>query len=223
MPGADQDGVDGVAVGAGETVAFEQAVGLGMADDRLDGGPSAQLAFDRWRPLARALRDVDFGRDEPVASVALVDVDANHLLAGEAFHLRDLTAQRVTVVGHAGHCLDTEHELAAAGTRIGDRDRHFDAELVARPRLALGNAFDLGGVERVEFVLVVALLRQEPFDAIQDEGAGADEIGLTRGLALDVAGQPARDNFLTQRSACLRWPACISRPTSRRACLATRR
>ena len=89
----------------------------------------------------------------------------------------------MTVLGQAGHCLDTEHELAAGGTRIGDRDRHFDAELVARPRLALGNAFDLGGAERVEFVLVVALLRQEPFDAIQDEGAGADEIGLTRGLA----------------------------------------
>ena len=62
MSGADEDGVDGVASGAGETVAFEQAVGLGMADDRLDRGSSAQLAFDRRRSLARALREVDFRR-----------------------------------------------------------------------------------------------------------------------------------------------------------------
>jgi hypothetical protein len=46
VSGADEDGVDGVASGAGEAVAFEQSVGLGMADDRLDRGPSAQLAFD---------------------------------------------------------------------------------------------------------------------------------------------------------------------------------
>ena len=46
-------------------------------------------------------------------------------------------------------------------------------------------------MQSIELVLVVALLRQEPFDAIQDEGAGADEIGLTHGLALDVARQPA--------------------------------
>ena len=65
MSGADEDGVDGVASGAGEAVAFEQAVGLGVADDRLDRGPSAQLAFDGRRALARALRDVDFGRRSP--------------------------------------------------------------------------------------------------------------------------------------------------------------
>src|ERR1700678_4185539 len=68
---------------------------------------------------------------------------------------------------------------------------HLDAELVARPRLALGDALDLGGVQSIELVLAVALLRQEPFDAIRDEGEGGDEIGLTHGLALDVARQPA--------------------------------
>src|SRR5208283_57694 len=45
VAGADEDGVDGVAAGAGEAVAFEQAVGFRVADDRLDRGPSAQLAF----------------------------------------------------------------------------------------------------------------------------------------------------------------------------------
>ena len=75
MSGADEDGVDGVASGAGETVAFEQAVGFGMADDRLDRGPSAQLAFDGRRAFARALREVDFGRRKPVAAIAFVDVE----------------------------------------------------------------------------------------------------------------------------------------------------
>jgi hypothetical protein len=88
----------GVAAGAGEAVALEPAVGLGVADDGLDRGPSAQFAFDGRRALARALGDVDFRR-EPMAEMAFVDVDAGHGLAGVAFHLRDLAAQRVAVVG----------------------------------------------------------------------------------------------------------------------------
>ncbi len=84
---------------AGETVAFEEAVGPDTADDRLDCGPSAQLSFDGRRPQAQALLDVDFARGGPVASVAFVHVDA---------------------------------------------------------RVAPGDAFDLGGVQRIELVLVVA-------------------------------------------------------------------
>ena len=42
VAGADEDGVDRVASGAGEAVSFEQAVGFGVADDRFDGAaPSA--------------------------------------------------------------------------------------------------------------------------------------------------------------------------------------
>ncbi len=92
MDGADEDGADGVAAGAGEMVAFEQAVRLRMSDDRLDRGPSAQLAFDGRRPPARAVRDVDFGRRKPVASVALVDIDPRDGLAGEALDLGGLPA-----------------------------------------------------------------------------------------------------------------------------------
>ncbi len=49
-PQPDEDGVDGVAAGTGETVAFEEAVGPDTTDDRLDCGPSAQLSFDGRRP-----------------------------------------------------------------------------------------------------------------------------------------------------------------------------
>jgi len=36
VSGGDEDGVDGVALGAGEMVSFEQTVGFGVADDGLD-------------------------------------------------------------------------------------------------------------------------------------------------------------------------------------------
>jgi hypothetical protein len=117
VSGADEDGVDGVAAGAGEAVAFEQAIGFRVADDQLDCSPSAQLALDGWRPLAWALRDVDFGRCEPVASVALVDIDPRDGFASEALDLGDLPAQRVAVIGQAGQRLDAERELAAGRAR----------------------------------------------------------------------------------------------------------
>lgn len=47
MSGGDQDGVDGIACGAGEVIALEQTIGFCMADDRFDGISSPQLAFDR--------------------------------------------------------------------------------------------------------------------------------------------------------------------------------
>ena len=47
VPGGDQDGVDGIAGSAGQVIALEQAIRLGMADDRLDGISSPQLAVDR--------------------------------------------------------------------------------------------------------------------------------------------------------------------------------
>ena len=44
-----QDGVGGVAVAVPEIVAGHSMLGLEMADDRLDGGAPAQLAFDLRR------------------------------------------------------------------------------------------------------------------------------------------------------------------------------
>ena len=46
VPCRDEDGVDGIAGGAGEVVALEKTIGFGMADDRLDGVSSAKLAAD---------------------------------------------------------------------------------------------------------------------------------------------------------------------------------
>ncbi len=96
---------------AGETVAFEEAVGPDTADDRLDCGPSAQLSFDGRRPQAQALLDVDFARGGPVASVAFVHVDAGHVLACQALDLGDVIVERVAVVRKTGARLDAGHAL----------------------------------------------------------------------------------------------------------------
>jgi hypothetical protein len=37
MSCGDQDGVDAIACGAGEVITFQQAIGFGVADDRLRG------------------------------------------------------------------------------------------------------------------------------------------------------------------------------------------
>jgi hypothetical protein len=51
VAGADQDGVDRIAFGAGEAVAFEQPVALGVADDRFNGAASPQLPLEVVSPL----------------------------------------------------------------------------------------------------------------------------------------------------------------------------
>ena len=47
MAGGDQDGVYGITGGTGKMIAFEQAIGFGVADDRLDGIAASEFALDR--------------------------------------------------------------------------------------------------------------------------------------------------------------------------------
>lgn len=82
MPGSHEDGVDGVAFGSGERVAFEKTVAFRVTDDRFDGAASSQLALDRWRSIAGALRDMDVGGCEPMAAVTLIDIGAGDRHAG---------------------------------------------------------------------------------------------------------------------------------------------
>ena len=122
----------------------------------------------------------------------------------------DLTRQRVAVVGKAGHRLDADDELAAGGARVGDRDRCLDAELVAGPRLALGDAFDLGGVQGIKLVLSsrfwAKILPPAP-----GRRRAAVEV-LTRDLAADVAvSRPARSAACSP-SARLLVPTAMDQP-----------
>jgi hypothetical protein len=171
VSGAHQDGVDRIASGSGEAVSLQKAVAFGVTDDRFDGAASSQFPFDCWRSIARTLRHMDFWRCETVPAIAFIDIGARDRHAGEPFDLPD---------------------LAAVGARVGDGYRDLDAEFIARARLALGNAFDLRRVQRVDLVLVGGLLRQELLHPSEPRRAGVFEIGPSFDLAFDVAYQRAR-------------------------------
>jgi hypothetical protein len=157
VAGADQDGVDRVAFGAGEAVAIEKPVAFCVTDDRFNGAASPQLPLDCRRSAAGTLGDVDSGGGETVSAVSFVDIDAGDRHAGQPFDLGDLLLQRVAVVREPRKGLDSKHELTAVGARIGDGDGRFDAKFIARARLALGDAFDLRRMQGVDLVLVVGL------------------------------------------------------------------
>jgi len=213
VAGADEYRVDGVAFGACEAVAFKKAVAFRVTDDGLDGAATPQLPLDGRRSMAGALCNVDVGDGEPMRAVAFVDVGALDPHARQPLNLRDLILQRVAVIGQSGNGADAQDELAAVGARVGDGDGRLHAKFVARARLALGYAFDLGSMQGVDLVLVVGLLRQERPNHLELAFAGVLEIAPSFDLAFNVA----------RRIACL-WPRpWINRPTSRRARVASRR
>ena len=57
--------------------------------------------------------------------------------------------------------------------------------------LALGDADDLGGMQRIELVLVLGLLGEEPLDQSQEPGEAGFQGGIAGDLARDVAKHPA--------------------------------
>lgn len=61
MSGGGEDDGDGVARGAGEEVAAEMAVGLHVADHRLDAGTAPDLAADGRRDAALLAGEEDAG------------------------------------------------------------------------------------------------------------------------------------------------------------------
>ena len=93
-----------------------------------------------------------------VTLVAAVDISPLDGDAGQALDLLDLPGQGMAVIGVAGQCLHADDELAAGGARVGDRDRCLHPELVAAPRLALGDAFHLGSVQGIKLVRAARLL-----------------------------------------------------------------
>lgn len=89
----------------------------------------------------------------------------------------------VRVARHRAHA----HDQAFLG---GHRHRHLHAELVRRPGLALGDAFHFRGMQRVQLVLRVALLRmQTPRDVDLLLQRARDHAALALHVA-DHAAQP---------------------------------
>lgn len=74
-----EDGVAGVAAGAGAEVAAGMAVLLHVADHRLDAGPPPGLALDGGRDAALLAGVEDTVLVGAVAAIAAVDIGAVHL------------------------------------------------------------------------------------------------------------------------------------------------
>ncbi len=54
-----EHGVDGIAGAVSEMIAAHAVLGLEMANDRLDGGPPLELAFDLGRDVALLTCGID--------------------------------------------------------------------------------------------------------------------------------------------------------------------
>jgi hypothetical protein len=98
-------------------VAAHAVLGLEVADDRLDGGPAPELAFDLGVQAALLAGGIDLeamGGRGVVAAVSGIGDDPLERLADEAFHLGDdAAAQSVPVIRIAGQRLDVGDELTA--------------------------------------------------------------------------------------------------------------
>jgi hypothetical protein len=79
----------------------------------------------------------------------------------------------VTIVGVAREAPGTHHQPRL----VRDCQADLDAEFVGLARLALADAFDFRRVQRVELVLVVALLRADALGAFEPHLQVAERLG----------------------------------------------
>ena len=99
-------------------------LGFEMADDRLDGGPSAQLAFDLGchAPFLAGDEDPELViGSRVVAAVSLVGEDTLEGVADHCLHVRDHGCQGVTIIGIARQRLHMGDELPAKPKLGGTR------------------------------------------------------------------------------------------------------
>jgi len=117
-----------------------------MADDGFDGGPTPEFLLDLAVDTALLPGAIDPVRlRRVVAAVALVDLDALDLAAGERLGFHDHVFQGVAVERIAGEGLGIEDELAPFAPFVGRGERDLDAELVGCPGLALADALGVFG------------------------------------------------------------------------------
>ncbi len=100
-------------------IAAHAVLGLEMADDRLDGGPPLELAFDLGRDAALLTCGKDpeliIGR-RVVTAIASIGDGVLESTADERLLGRDDGRKRVAIVRVAGQCSDVRDELTAART-----------------------------------------------------------------------------------------------------------
>jgi len=101
----------------------------------------------------------------------------------------------VAVEGITIQCFGVQHKLAAF--RLCRRSRHRDlaAELIRRPGFALADAFDLGGVQRIDLgATLPVILETHPHCQGEQVGEAFLESLVAGDLAAEVAGHAAKPN-----------------------------
>ena len=168
--------------------------GLQVSDDGFDGGAAAQLALDDTEDAALLAGDEDAaGILGVVAAVPLVDIGPLDRTAGECLGTVNDVPQGVTVVRVVGQRPGVQHEQATGSPAIVGHNGGLDPELVRCGSLALADAFDLRGVERIELPAALALLlRADLAGPAQWKGECLLQCWLALDLAANVANDPAQ-------------------------------
>ena len=125
-----------------------------MTDFGLDGAAAAEVGNQLWSQAAPRAADQDAGLCFAVATVSAVDDGQIRALVGQDFHLFQRRAEGMAVVGIARKAAHTDHEA------LVQRGCHADlaAKFIADPRLALGDAVDLGLMQGTDLVADLGLL-----------------------------------------------------------------
>jgi hypothetical protein len=172
---ATEHGEEGIADGSLQGTSGEATVGFHVADLCLDGAAAAEVSDQLRRRAAAGAADQATGPVLTVAALAAVDDDEVGALVGQDRHLFQYLPQSVAVIGIARKAAHADDE--ALVQRGGDAD--LAAELVADPRLTLGDAVDFGLMQGIDLVRaiggLVKQLRHEaelPDDAIPQVAFG---------------------------------------------------
>ena len=96
----------------------------------------------------------------------------------------------MAVEGIAVQRLGVQRELAALGLGDGGCNRDLASELVGRPRFALADAFNLGGVQRIDLGSALAVILVANLDGKLEQRR---EAGFERRIAIDLAVYVADD------------------------------
>ena len=120
-------------------------------------------------------------------------MNAAGLDPGQRFQLGDHRPQSVAVERISVQCLGVQHKLAAFRLAGRGCHRHLAAELVRRPGFALANAFDLGGMQRIDFgTALPVILKAHPHRQGEQAGKAFLEGFVARDLAPDIADHAAQ-------------------------------
>lgn len=180
-------GEEGIPDGAPQRASRQAAVGFHVTDFGLDGAAAAKVGDQLWRQAAPGAADQDACPVLAMAAIAAVDDGQIRALVGQDFHLFQCRAEGMAVVGIARKAAHADDEA------LVQRGCHADlaAEFIADPRLAFGDAVDLGLMQGVDLVGPLGLLVQQ----LRDQGELRDDPAaqIILGDVLQVAAQIAHD------------------------------